>query len=84
LRFANPSYELVMLREGGASSTLRPIEFITGVSGILDHPPEPVIGRREPADPVAGDDDLDVCSTPPPSSSKQKRPAIARRASCSL
>jgi hypothetical protein len=26
------------------------------VSGILGHPPEPVIGRRMRADPVAGDD----------------------------
>jgi hypothetical protein len=25
------------------------------VSGILDHPPEPVIGRRESADPLADD-----------------------------
>jgi hypothetical protein len=30
--------------------------FIVIVSGILDHPPEPVIGRRESADPLAGDD----------------------------
>src|SRR4051812_7832165 len=29
----------VMPREGGASSTPRPVDSITGVSGILDRPP---------------------------------------------
>jgi hypothetical protein len=29
---------------------------ITVVVGILDHPPEPVIGRRFRVDPVADDD----------------------------
>jgi hypothetical protein len=38
----------------GASSTPRLLGSITDVSGILDHPPEPVVGRR--ADPVADDD----------------------------
>jgi hypothetical protein len=33
------SSSAVMPREGGASSTLRPIDSITGVSGILDRPP---------------------------------------------
>jgi hypothetical protein len=33
-------------RESGVSSTPRLLGSITGVSGILDHPPEPVIGRR--------------------------------------
>ena len=37
-----------MPREGGASSTPRPIVSIIAVSGILDQPPEPVIGRRRP------------------------------------
>jgi hypothetical protein len=37
----------VMLRESGASSTPRPFGFIADVSGILDRPLEPVIGRRE-------------------------------------
>jgi len=35
----------VILREGGVSSTPRSFDSISGVSGILDHPPEPVIGR---------------------------------------
>jgi hypothetical protein len=32
-------HEVVIPREGGVSSTLRPIDFITDVSGILDRPP---------------------------------------------
>jgi len=34
-----------MTGSSGVSSTLRPIGSITAVSGILDHPLEPVIGR---------------------------------------
>ena len=36
-----------MPREGGASGTPRPFGSIIDVSGILGHPPEPVIGRRD-------------------------------------
>src|SRR6266849_4485194 len=38
-------YEAVMPREGGASSTPRLFGSITNAPGILDRPPEPVIGR---------------------------------------
>ncbi|TAI59955.1 hypothetical protein, partial [Bradyrhizobium sp. Leo170] len=31
----------VMLREGGASSNLRPLDLSSGVSGILDRPVKP-------------------------------------------
>src|SRR5512144_2943535 len=41
----NDGYRDVMPREGGASSTLRLIGSMIDVSGILDRPPEPVIGR---------------------------------------
>jgi hypothetical protein len=37
---------VVILRESGVSSTPRLLDSIAGVSGILDHPLEPVIGRR--------------------------------------
>jgi hypothetical protein len=40
----------------GRSSTPRPIDSSSGVSGILDRPPEPVIGAARCADPMAGDD----------------------------
>jgi hypothetical protein len=38
-------YIIVIAREGGRSSTPRPIDPIIGASGILDRPLEPVIGR---------------------------------------
>src|ERR1700730_11562014 len=47
-RFGNVAQNAaVMLRESGASSTPRPFGSIADVSGILDRPLEPVIGRRE-------------------------------------
>jgi hypothetical protein len=47
---------IVIISACGGSSTPRLPGSIIGVSGILDRPLEPVIGRRESADPVAGDD----------------------------
>jgi hypothetical protein len=38
--------KIVIPREGGVSSTPRLLGSISGVSGTLDHPLEPVIGRR--------------------------------------
>jgi hypothetical protein len=52
----NPFLSRPSYHESGVSSTPRPIASAAGASGILGHPPEPVIGRRESADPVAGDD----------------------------
>src|SRR6201987_3213595 len=37
---------LAMPRAGGVSNTPQPFGSSTGVSGMLDRPPEPVIGRR--------------------------------------
>jgi hypothetical protein len=37
----------VIPRESGVSSTPQPIDSIADASGILDHPPEPVIGLAE-------------------------------------
>jgi hypothetical protein len=48
----------VIPRLAGHPVRRRPHGPIASASGILDHPPEPVIGRRESADPVAGDDNL--------------------------
>jgi hypothetical protein len=45
LRRATPR-KTVILRESGVSSTLRLLDSIIGRLGILDRPPEPVIGRR--------------------------------------
>jgi hypothetical protein len=42
----NDGYRLVMPREGGASSTLRLIDSIIDVSGILDHPPSRVMTTK--------------------------------------
>jgi hypothetical protein len=39
-------HSIVMPREGGASSTWRLLGSSTATSGILDRPPESVIGRR--------------------------------------
>jgi hypothetical protein len=50
------SPQLVIFRESGGSSTPQLLDSSISVSGILDRPPEPVIGRRESADPVADDD----------------------------
>jgi hypothetical protein len=47
---------VVMPRECGASSTPRPLGLIIDVSGILGHPPEPVIRPAERPDRLAGDD----------------------------
>jgi hypothetical protein len=43
----SPHNQSVIPRESGVSSTPRLIDSITAISGILDHPLEPVIGRRE-------------------------------------
>ena len=55
-----PPQRFVMLREGGASSTPRPIVSINGVSGILDRPPSRTmtldlqrVARMSPA--ISGD-----------------------------
>ena len=39
------AHSVVVPREGGGPSTPQLIGSIIDVSGILDHPPEPVIGR---------------------------------------
>ena len=40
------SYSVVIVREGGASSTRRPIDSIITVSGILDRPPQCAIAHK--------------------------------------
>jgi hypothetical protein len=41
------THTAVMLRESGASSTPPPPDSSRAASGILDRPPEPVIGLAE-------------------------------------
>ncbi len=74
---------LVILREGGGSSTPRPLGLITAVSGILDHPPARVmtiVAVRNHAFAISRRVSPEVC----PSTSRPLKFEGAGKAGCAL